>query len=121
VRNRHDAPIGFTSMKFVGYCVDHRPNGKTVDEANRHLATGVRSLAGRGVVAAYTDHEGKRRIRSFDKKHEAIAACRACNNGRHGVETNRRRASEPRLVLSIGDDAPRSPFEVLGARGEVGS
>src|SRR6516162_9523511 len=28
---------------------------------------------GEAWVAAYTDHEGKRRIRSFEKKHEAVA------------------------------------------------
>jgi hypothetical protein len=42
-----------------------------------------------------------------------VAACRACNNARNGLETNRRRAAESDLVMSIGDDAPRSPFEVL--------
>ena len=42
-----------------------------------------------------------------------VAACRACNSTRNAPETNRRRASEPGLVLSIGDDAPRSPFEAL--------
>jgi 5-methylcytosine-specific restriction endonuclease McrA len=42
-----------------------------------------------------------------------VAACRVCNNGRHAFETNRRRASEPGLVLSIGDNTPSSPFEVL--------
>jgi 5-methylcytosine-specific restriction endonuclease McrA len=42
-----------------------------------------------------------------------VAACRACNNARNAPETNRRRASESALVLSIGDDAPSSPFEVL--------
>jgi 5-methylcytosine-specific restriction endonuclease McrA len=42
-----------------------------------------------------------------------VAACRACNNARNAPETNRRRAAEPDLVVSIGDDAPRSPFEAL--------
>jgi 5-methylcytosine-specific restriction endonuclease McrA len=42
-----------------------------------------------------------------------VAACRACNNVRNAPETNRRRASEPGLVVSIGDDTPRSAFEVL--------
>jgi 5-methylcytosine-specific restriction endonuclease McrA len=42
-----------------------------------------------------------------------VAACRACNSARTAPETNRRRASEPGLVLSIGDDAFHSPFEVL--------
>jgi 5-methylcytosine-specific restriction endonuclease McrA len=50
-----------------------------------------------------------------------VAACRACNNARNGSETNRRRASEPGLVASIGDDAPSSPFEVLARADEVGS
>ena len=31
------------------------------------------SSSGEAWVAAYTDHEGKRRIRSFDHKHEAAA------------------------------------------------
>jgi hypothetical protein len=42
-----------------------------------------------------------------------VAACRACNNARNAAETNRRRAAAPGLVLSIGDDAPRSPFAAL--------
>jgi hypothetical protein len=42
-----------------------------------------------------------------------VAACRACNNARNAPETNRRRASESDLVVSIGNDAPRSPFERL--------
>jgi hypothetical protein len=50
-----------------------------------------------------------------------VAACRACNNARNGLETNRRRAAEPDLVMSIGDDAPRSPFVVLARADEVGS
>jgi 5-methylcytosine-specific restriction endonuclease McrA len=42
-----------------------------------------------------------------------VAACRACNNGRNSLETDRRRASAPDLVASAGDDTPRSPFEAL--------
>jgi 5-methylcytosine-specific restriction endonuclease McrA len=42
-----------------------------------------------------------------------VAACRACNNGRNSPETNRRRASAPRLVASAGENTPRSPFDVL--------
>jgi 5-methylcytosine-specific restriction endonuclease McrA len=42
-----------------------------------------------------------------------VAACQACNNARNGPETNRRRASEPGLVASVGDDAPHSPFEEI--------
>jgi hypothetical protein len=42
-----------------------------------------------------------------------VAACRACNSTRNAPETNRRRASEPGLVASVGDDAPRSPFEEI--------
>ena len=45
-----------------------------------------------------------------------VAACRACNNARNAPETNRRRAAEPGLVMSIGDDAPCSPFEALKSR-----
>ena len=42
-----------------------------------------------------------------------VAACRTCNTTRNAPETNRRRASAPGLVASAGDDAPRSPFEML--------
>ena len=39
-----------------------------------------------------------------------VAACAGCNNSRHGDETNRRGAG---FSYVVGDDAPRSPFEVL--------
>jgi hypothetical protein len=42
-----------------------------------------------------------------------VAACRVCNNGRH-LELNKTHA--PRS-LTIGDDRPSSPFEVLKRRG----
>jgi hypothetical protein len=45
-----------------------------------------------------------------------VAACLACNTTRNASETNRRRASEPGLVASVGDDAPRSPFEEILTR-----